>query len=321
MGEHSATLEPATQMTSAPTMSDQGLVVRSMPNAFLLAAPRADHAEAAVVVDVRGLEADAGELAQEVGLLRGEAGAAQHAHRGVAVLVLDALDLRGDPGDRVGVGHRAEPGGVLRVAADRGEESDGVVPLVVALDDLGAEHAAVEGEFFPRLEADDDVVLDLELDAALLAAEAAVGLDQRVGLDVGGQAVAGHAGAVRPELPGDPDVLNRHGRHPAPSFPIPLPRAVPVPARTAPAGIWGRSPGNAPTDPPRPPHPQARTGTPVAAAPQPGLAPSSPTRTRCRSGRTSPARFAPPRPCRSSPRAAPAVGRCGRTSRTAATAG
>jgi hypothetical protein len=39
MGEHSATFEPATQITSVPTMSDQGLVVRSMPKAFLLAAP------------------------------------------------------------------------------------------------------------------------------------------------------------------------------------------------------------------------------------------------------------------------------------------
>jgi len=39
IGEHSATLEPATQITSVPTMSDQGFVVRSIPNAFLLAAP------------------------------------------------------------------------------------------------------------------------------------------------------------------------------------------------------------------------------------------------------------------------------------------
>ena len=39
IGEHSATFDPATQMTSVPTMSDQGLVVRSMPNAFLFAAP------------------------------------------------------------------------------------------------------------------------------------------------------------------------------------------------------------------------------------------------------------------------------------------
>jgi hypothetical protein len=39
IGEHSATFDPATQMISAPTMSDQGFVVRSIPNAFLFAAP------------------------------------------------------------------------------------------------------------------------------------------------------------------------------------------------------------------------------------------------------------------------------------------
>ncbi|MNC97861.1 hypothetical protein D3C83_156570 [compost metagenome] len=39
IGEHSATLEPATQITSVPIMSDQGFVVRSMPKAFLFAAP------------------------------------------------------------------------------------------------------------------------------------------------------------------------------------------------------------------------------------------------------------------------------------------
>ena len=39
IGEHSATFEPATQMTWLPTMSAHGLVVRSMPKAFLLAAP------------------------------------------------------------------------------------------------------------------------------------------------------------------------------------------------------------------------------------------------------------------------------------------
>src|SRR6476660_1680258 len=52
--------------------------------------------------------------------------------------------------------------------------------LHVALDALGAEHPLVEGEVFPGLEADHLVVAHLELDAALLAAEAAVRLDQLV---------------------------------------------------------------------------------------------------------------------------------------------
>src|ERR1044072_5873926 len=52
--------------------------------------------------------------------------------------------------------------------------------LHVALDALGAEHPLVEREVLPGLEADHLVVPHLELDPALLAAEAAVRLDQRV---------------------------------------------------------------------------------------------------------------------------------------------
>ena len=64
-------------------------------------------------------------------------------------------------------------------------EPVGVVALEVALHALGAELALVEGEFLPGLEADDLVVLHLELDAALLAAEAAVGLHDLVRRGVG----------------------------------------------------------------------------------------------------------------------------------------
>ena len=53
--------------------------------------------------------------------------------------------------------------------------------LQVALHALRAEHAAVERKVLPRLEADDLVVPNLELDPALLAAEAAVGLDEPSG--------------------------------------------------------------------------------------------------------------------------------------------
>jgi hypothetical protein len=60
----------------------------------------------------------------------------------------------------------------------------GVRALQVALDALGAQLALVEREVVPGLEADDRVVGDLELDPALLAAEAAVGVDDLVDLDV-----------------------------------------------------------------------------------------------------------------------------------------
>jgi len=53
--------------------------------------------------------------------------------------------------------------------------------LEIAPDPLRAEHPLVERELLPRLEADHLVVPHLELDAALLAAEAAMGLDQPVG--------------------------------------------------------------------------------------------------------------------------------------------
>src|SRR5207344_1012224 len=62
----------------------------------------------------------------------------------------------------------------------------------------GTEHAAIEGKVFPRLEANHLVVADLELDAALLPAEAAVGLDEPFGLDARRQPSARHRRHVRP---------------------------------------------------------------------------------------------------------------------------
>ena len=41
----------------------------------------------------------------------------------------------------------------------------------------------IEGKVVPRLEPDNLVVFDFQLNAALLAAEAAMGLDQLVGFD------------------------------------------------------------------------------------------------------------------------------------------
>ena len=49
--------------------------------------------------------------------------------------------------------------------------------LQVALDAFGTHHPLVEGKLVPRLHADDEVVLDLQLHPTLLAAEAAVCLD------------------------------------------------------------------------------------------------------------------------------------------------
>ena len=69
--------------------------------------------------------------------------------------------------------------------------------LQVSLDALRTQHAVVKGEILPRLEPDDRVVLHLELDAALLAAEAAVRLHHAVGLDAGIELLARHGRGVR----------------------------------------------------------------------------------------------------------------------------
>src|SRR5690349_23029382 len=52
-------------------------------------------------------------------------------------------------------------------------------PLQIPFHAFGTELAAIERELLPRLEAHHGVVAHLELDAALLAAEAAVRLHQR----------------------------------------------------------------------------------------------------------------------------------------------
>ena len=57
-----------------------------------------------------------------------------------------------------------------------------MIVLHVTLYAFRAKLALVHRKFFPRLEADDFVVFDLELNAALHAAEAAVRLHQLIGL-------------------------------------------------------------------------------------------------------------------------------------------
>src|SRR5207247_5707508 len=98
------------------------------------------------------------------------------------------------------VSQRPEAVGAGRVPLIGVEKTVGVRALQIALHALGTEHAAVEGEILPGLEAYHLVVLDLELDAALHAAEAAVRLYDPVRLDGRFQTRAGGVGAVRAEL-------------------------------------------------------------------------------------------------------------------------
>ncbi len=116
---------------------------------LLVRRTRAHHAEPAVVVDVRRLQAHARELAHQVGLLGRQAGAAQDSDGLASVRALETLDLGGHPRDRLLIRHRAEPVGSRRVAPDRGRQPIRMRALQVALHTLRAEHAAVERETLP----------------------------------------------------------------------------------------------------------------------------------------------------------------------------
>ncbi len=164
----------------------------------LVAGAGADHAQPAVVVDVGRFQAHAGELAHQVRLLVRQARAAEDGEGVGPVRRLNALDGRGDLLDGRFVSERAKSLRGGRIALVGVQQAIGMRALQVALDALGTEHPAIERELVPRLETDDPIVLDLELDAALLAAEAAMRLDQAI--DLGAvRAVFERVGAVRAE--------------------------------------------------------------------------------------------------------------------------
>ena len=64
-------------------------------------------------------------------------------------------------------------------ANERGQQPVGMFVLEITFHALRAQHPAVDGELFPRFEPDDFVVVNLELNAALHAAETAVRFDER----------------------------------------------------------------------------------------------------------------------------------------------
>jgi hypothetical protein len=74
------------------------------------------------------------------------------------------------------------------------EQPVGVGSLQVAFDSFGTELALVKGEVVPGFKANDLVVFDFKLEAALLAAKAAVGLDEFVWLSPGVQPQAAAVG-------------------------------------------------------------------------------------------------------------------------------
>ena len=84
----------------------------------------ADHAQAAVVVDERRLQAHPRELAEQVRLLRREARAAEHRDRAGSVGLLKVGDPGGHLGDRGPVRHVGETRGRRRIAAQEPTAAD-----------------------------------------------------------------------------------------------------------------------------------------------------------------------------------------------------
>src|SRR5581483_11665303 len=108
----------------------------------------------------------------------GQRCAAVHRHRVTPVLLLDfAQPARGEA-QRLVPSCRAE----TRVGAQqRIEQAVGMAALQVPLHALRTQHAVVERKILPRFESDHAVGAHLELNAALLPAEAAVSLNEFIG--------------------------------------------------------------------------------------------------------------------------------------------
>ena len=177
-----------------------GVIIRSAVQAegLLVSRAGADHAEPAVVIEIARLERDSGELADEVALFIRQRNTREHRKGIAAVLALDALDFRDRSAERV-LPIRAPEAGAFG-SLERIQQPVGMIVLQVALDAFRTKPAFVERELFPRFEADDLVVFDQQLDAALHPAETAMGLDDLVRLVASGIALARRVVQMRPEL-------------------------------------------------------------------------------------------------------------------------
>ena len=111
--------------------------------------------------------------------------------------------------------------------------------LKISLDPLWAEHSVVDRKLLPRLESDDLVVLNLELDSALHPAKTAMRLHQRARflfLPPAGRFV------LQVRTVSIDELLFCKRRYCHPSAPMPSPDSAPAGA----ACMAGRYPGNEP---------------------------------------------------------------------------
>ena len=149
------------------------------PERLFVAGSGGNHAEAAVIVQILRLQRHPRELARKVGLLVAQRHSGEHGERVLAILFLYPPYF----GD--GTVQRLVPGRLLKTRFrpnKRMQQPVGMLVLHVTLHALGTELSLIERKIFPRLEADNLVVLDLQVNAALLAAKAAVRCYQFVGL-------------------------------------------------------------------------------------------------------------------------------------------
>ena len=123
-------------------------------------------------------QADARKFSDQIGFFRNERGSAIDGDRILAIFLLNLAQTR-----RCKI-QRFVPRGFSKSfgrAQERVEQPVGMSALQIPLHSFGAEHPVIERKFLPRLESDDLIVANLELDAALLAAETAMRFDKAFG--------------------------------------------------------------------------------------------------------------------------------------------
>ena len=135
------------------------------------------HAKAAVVIDVAGSQRYAGELSHQIRLLGGERRPSVDRHRILAVTLLHLAETTGGEGKCL---VPASLGKSIVRAEERVQQAIGMIGLQVAFYAFGTQHAPVERKLLPGLESDHAILANLQLNAALLAAETAVRLHQAV---------------------------------------------------------------------------------------------------------------------------------------------
>src|SRR6185437_1526609 len=142
---------------------------------------RGNHAKPSVVVDMPRAKPHARELPHQIRLLRCERSAAEHSHGVLAVAILDLAKTPRSERERFVPCSLREP---VVGSKKRIEQSIRVIRLQIALHALRAKLSLIKRKLLPRFKPNNVVVANLELNAALLPAEAAMRLDDAIRSDL-----------------------------------------------------------------------------------------------------------------------------------------